>query len=65
MHTCCDVMRLQLGFLTQDLERLVQNAADAEDESEDDEEDDAPVKSITRHGKKSGKGAGAVGLLTS
>lgn len=49
----------------QDVERLVQNAVDAEDDDEDDDEGEAPVKSITRHGRKGGKGAGAVGLLVS
>lgn len=45
----------------QDVVRLVQNAADAEDD-DDEEEDDVPVKpSLSRPGKRGMRAAGAVG----
>ena len=43
--------------------RLVQNAADAEND-EDEEEDDVPVKpSLSRPGKRGGKATGAVSAV--
>ena len=40
----------------------MQNAED--DDDDDDAEDEGVVKQVTRHGKKSGRGAGAVSLLS-
>ena len=47
---------------TQGVARLVQNAADAEDD-DDEEEGDVPVKpSLSRPGKRGSRSAGPVGL---